>query len=899
MAAPQNPKGHLLKTLDVNGTEYKYFSLEEMKDDRIDNLPYCIRILLECAVRNCDEFKFTSDHIETILNWSENQGKSEIPFLPARVILQDFTGVPAVVDLAAMREAMKNMGGDPAAINPLVPVDLVIDHSVQVDESGRNPAALQKNQEIEMERNNERFRFLKWGAESFDDLLIVPPGAGIVHQVNLEFLGRSVFNKDGMLYPDSVVGTDSHTPMINGLGVCGWGVGGLEAEAVMCGQEISMVLPQVVGFELQGKLPSGATSTDLVLTVTEKLRKHGCVGKFVEYFGDGLKSMSIEDRATLSNMSPEYGATMGFFPVDEATLKYLIQTGRSEDKVAYIEKYLKAQKLFRAFDGSAKTPQYSSHLTLDLGSVVPSLAGPKRPEDRVALSDLPTEFKQCLNNKVGFKGFGIPEADQSTVVEFDFNGEKIKMTHGDVVISAITSCTNTSNPSVMLAAGVLAKKAVEAGLSVKPYVKTSLSPGSGVVTRYLEESGLQPFLDKLGYSVVGYGCMTCIGNSGDIDPAIGKAIQDGDLVAAAVLSGNRNFEGRIHPLTRANYLASPPLCVAFALAGSVTKDFEKEPVGISADGKEVFLKDIWPSQEEIQEIISNVIKPAFFKDVYKNIQSGSEAWQNLKVNKSTLYEWDPKSTYVRLPPYFDGMTLDTPKSSNISGAHVLLNVGDSVTTDHISPAGNISRKSPAARYLNSNGVEAKQFNTYGARRGNHEVMARGTFANIRLVNKFIGKAAPQTVYGPEKEVMDVFDAAERHVKEGHPLIILAGSAYGSGSSRDWAAKGPFLQGVKAVIAQSYERIHRSNLIGMGIVPLQFKEGENADSLGLTGFEQFDIDLNNGELTPGQDINVTTNTGVKFIVKLRFDTLPELNYYHHGGILNYVLRRLLKQSLKSE
>eukprot|EP00008_Paramoeba_atlantica_P003603 CAMPEP_0201486058 /NCGR_PEP_ID=MMETSP0151_2-20130828/10110_1 /ASSEMBLY_ACC=CAM_ASM_000257 /TAXON_ID=200890 /ORGANISM="Paramoeba atlantica, Strain 621/1 / CCAP 1560/9" /LENGTH=898 /DNA_ID=CAMNT_0047870465 /DNA_START=37 /DNA_END=2730 /DNA_ORIENTATION=+ len=896
MAASQpqeNPHGKLLKTLEVDGKEYKYYSIPDLNDPRIDHLPYCIRILLECAIRNCDEYRFTSKHVETILNWGETQGKEEIPFLPSRVILQDFTGVPAVVDLAAMREAMKDLGGDPQKINPLVPVDLVIDHSVQVDVSGRNPAALEKNQSIEMERNNERFQFLKWGAESFDDLLIVPPGAGIVHQVNLEFLGRSVFDKNGVLYPDSVVGTDSHTPMINGLGVCGWGVGGLEAEAVMCGQEISMVLPQVVGFELKGKLPSGATSTDLVLTVTESLRKHGCVGKFVEYFGEGLRNLSIEDRATLSNMSPEYGATMGYFPVDEGTLKYLRQTGRPDEKLAYIEAYLKAEKLFRSFDGKEPTPKYSSHLELDLSTVVPSLAGPKRPEDRVTLANLPTEFQECLDNKVGFKGFGIPKEVQENVVEFTYEGQTHKLSHGSVVISAITSCTNTSNPSVMLAAGVLAKKAVEAGLSVRNYIKTSLSPGSGVVTRYLQESGLTPYLEKLGFSVVGYGCMTCIGNSGDIPSEVEKAIQDGDLVASAVLSGNRNFEGRIHPLTRANYLASPPLCVAFALAGSVTKDFDKEPVGVSDSGKEIFLRDIWPSQEEIQEIISNVIKPSFFKEVYANIKSGSPAWQGLQVSKSTLYEWDPNSTYVRLPPYFKGMSLEPPVASNISGAHVLLNVGDSVTTDHISPAGNIARRSPAARYLQEHSVEPKSFNTYGARRGNHEVMARGTFANIRLVNKFIGKAAPQTLYTPTKEVMDVYDAADRHIKEGHPLIILAGAAYGSGSSRDWAAKGPYLQGVKAVIAISYERIHRSNLIGMGIVPLQFKEGENADSLGLTGFEQFDIDLQEGKLVPGQDIQVSTNDGKKFTVTLRFDTEPELNYFRHGGILQFVLRRLLK------
>mmetsp|Transcript_6441 Transcript_6441/g.18253 ORF Transcript_6441/g.18253 Transcript_6441/m.18253 type:complete len:898 (+) Transcript_6441:85-2778(+) len=895
-SGPQkNPYDELVKELKVGDATLKYYSLANLKDDRIDTIPYCIRILLECALRKCDEFSFRKVDVETILNWKETQGKAEIPFLPSRVILQDFTGVPAVVDLAAMREAMRTLGNEPQKINPLVPVDLVIDHSVQVDVSGRDPAAVKRNQEIEMERNHERFRFLKWGAQSFEGLRIVPPGAGIVHQVNLEFLARSVFNKDGLLYPDSVVGTDSHTPMINGLGVCGWGVGGLEAEAVMCGQEISMVLPEVVGYELVGELPPGATSTDLVLTVTTNLRAHGCVGKFVEYFGEGLKGLSIEDRATLSNMTPEYGATMGFFPVDEATIRYLRQTGRPEEQLAYVESYLRAQKLFRSLEEAAPTPNYSSVMRLDLSTVVPCLAGPKRPQDHVTLADMKADFERCLSAKVGFKGFAIPEEKQSTVVDFEYGGEKHQLRHGDVVISAITSCTNTSNPSVMLAAGLLAKNAVEAGLSVKNFVKTSLSPGSGVVTRYLKDSGLLPSLEKLGFSVVGYGCMTCIGNSGTLPDELVEAITKGDLVVSGVLSGNRNFEGRIHPHTRANYLASPPLVVAYALAGSVLRDFEKDPLGVSEKtGKPVFLRDIWPSRDEIQKIIAETIKPAFFREVYENIQSGSKEWQELEVSKSVMYEWDPKSTYVRHPPYFKGMAPEPAAPADITDAYCLLNLGDSVTTDHISPAGTIARRSPAARYLEENGIVPRQFNTYGARRGNHEVMARGTFANIRLVNKFIGKAAPQTVYTPTKEVMDVYDAADAHIQEGHQLVILAGSAYGSGSSRDWAAKGPYLQGVRAVIAVSYERIHRSNLIGMGIVPLQFKDGESADSLGLTGFEKFSIVLNGGQLTPGQDIEVKTDSGKTFTVKLRFDTLPELNYWKHGGILNYVIRRLLKE-----
>ncbi|KAG2577234.1 hypothetical protein PVAP13_6NG087600 [Panicum virgatum] len=729
-----------------------------------------------------------------------------------------------------MRDAMAKLGSDANKINPLVPVDLVIDHSVQVDVA-RSPNAVQANMELEFSRNKERFGFLKWGSSAFQNMLVVPPGSGIVHQVNLEYLGRVVFNTDGILYPDSVVGTDSHTTMIDGLGVAGWGVGGIEAEATMLGQPMSMVLPGVVGFKLTGKLRSGVIATDLVLTVTQILRKHGVVGKFVEFYGEGMGKLSLADRATIANMSPEYG---------------------------------------------------------------PSMSGPKRPHDRVPLKDMKSDWHACLDNKVGFKGFAVPKDQQDKVVKFDFHGQPAEIKHGSVVIAAITSCTNTSNPSVMLGAGLVAKKACELGLEVKPWVKTSLAPGSGVVTKYLLQSGLQEYLNQQGFHIVGYGCTTCIGNSGDLDESVSAAIAENDVVAAAVLSGNRNFEGRVHPLTRANYLASPPLVVAYALAGTVDIDFEKEPIGIGKDGKEVYFRDIWPSTEEIAQVVQSSVLPDMFKGTYEAITKGNPMWNQLTVPEASLYSWDPKSTYIHEPPYFKDMTMSPPGPFAVKDAYCLLNFGDSITTDHISPAGSIHKDSPAAKYLMERGVDRKDFNSYGSRRGNDEVMARGTFANIRIVNKFLkGEVGPKTIHVPTGEKLYVFDAAMRYKSEGLATIILAGAEYGSGSSRDWAAKGPMLLGVKAVIAKSFERIHRSNLVGMGIIPLCFKAGEDADSLGLTGHERYSINLptNLSEIRPGQDVTVTTDNGKSFTCTLRFDTEVELAYFNHGGILPYVIRNL--------
>ncbi|KAK2167720.1 hypothetical protein LSH36_25g10021 [Paralvinella palmiformis] len=936
-----NPFNHLLKTINIGDKDFKYYDLLQLDATKYDKLPFSIRVLLESAVRNCDNFHILEKDVTNILKWEDHQTQSvEIPFKPARVILQDFTGVPAVVDFAAMRDAVVRLGGDADKINPVCPADLVIDHSVQVDvarsvlryapnpgggsvgrtcsRQQRNPpcsicvnsglpildqvcpfhqqktegaTALQKNEELEFERNKERFLFLKWGAKALQNMLIVPPGSGIVHQVNLEYLGRVVFNVGGLLYPDSLVGTDSHTTMINGLGIVGWGVGGIEAEAVMLGQSISMVLPQVVGYKIIGQLGQLTTSTDVVLTITKHLRQVGVVGKFVEFFGPGISQLSIADRATIANMCPEYGATVGYFPVDEHSMKYLSQTGRDEEKMQVVEAYLKANKLFRNYSDPSEDPVFSQIVELDLSTVVPCCSGPKRPHDRVTVVDMPSDFKACLKNKVGFKGFGIPEDKLSTTVPFVFDNQEYSLTHGSVVIAAITSCTNTSNPSVMLGAGLLAKKAVEAGLTVKPYIKTSLSPGSGVVTYYLKESGVIQYMETLGFDVVGYGCMTCIGNSGPLPDPVADAIEKGDLVTAGVLSGNRNFEGRIHPLTRANYLASPPLVIAYALAGSVLTDFEKEPLGTNADGKNVYLRDIWPSRDEIMEVEHRHVIPAMFKEVYSRIQYGNERWNELAAPDSMLYPWDPKSTYIKSPPFFETMTKELPKVSGITDAFVLLNLGDSVTTDHISPAGSISRNSPAARHLASKGLTPREFNSYGSRRGNDAIMARGTFANIRLVNKFIGKAAPKTIYIPTGEVMDVFDASQRYISDGRRMIILAGKEYGSGSSRDWAAKGPWMLGIKAVIAESYERIHRSNLVGMGIVPLQYHPGDTAESLNLTGKESYTIEIPE-DLKPGQAVTVKLNDGRSFQVVARFDTDVELTYFHHGGILNYMIRTML-------
>ncbi|PPS11717.1 hypothetical protein GOBAR_AA08927 [Gossypium barbadense] len=804
MAAEHPFKAVLTSLPKPGGGEFgKFYSLPALNDPRIDKLPYSIRILLESAIRNCDNFQVKKEDVEKIIDWENTAPKQvEIPFKPAR----DFTGVPAVVDLACMRDAMHKLGSDTSKINPLVPVDLVIDHSVQVDVT-RSENAVQANMELEFQRNKERFSFLKWGSSAFRNMLVVPPGSGIVHQVNLEYLGRLVFNTDGILYPDSVVGTDSHTTMIDGLGVAGWGVGGIEAEAAMLGQPMSMVLPGVVGFQLSGKLRNGVTATDLVLTVTQMLRKHGVVGKFVEFYGDGMGELSLADRATIANMSPEYGATMGFFPVDHVTLQYLKLTGRSDETVAMIESYLRANNMFVDYDEARtflllqfflfKIPQqervYSSYLELNLAEVEPCISGPKRPHDRVPLREMKADWNSCLNNKVGFKGFAVPKEAQGKVAKFSFHGQPAELKHGSVVIAAITSCTNTSNPSVMLGAGLVAKKACELGLQVKPWIKTSLAPGSGVVTKYLLQSGLQEYLNKQGFHIVGYGCTTCIGNSGDLDESVASAISENDIIAAAVLSGNRNFEGRVHALTRANYLASPPLVVAYALAGTVDINFDKEPIGTGKDGKSVYFKDIWPSTEEVAEAVQSSVLPNMFKSTYEAITKGNPMWNQLSVPSSTMYSWDPHSTYIHEPPYFKNMTMEPPGAHGVKDAYCLLNFGDSITTDHISPAGSIHKDSPAAKFLLNRGVECKDFNSYGSRRGNDEVMARGTFANIRLVNKLLnGEVGPKTIHVPTGEKLYVFDAAMRYKDAGHDTIVLAGAEYGSGSSRDWAAKGPML-----------------------------------------------------------------------------------------------------------
>lgn len=892
MAGSTNPYQKLLKTIEINGSTYTYYDVSAL-GPKYDRLPFSIRVLLESCVRNCDNFQVLEKDVSNVLDWESKQGNEEsveIAFKPARVILQDLTGVPAVVDFAAMRDAVKDLGGDPDRINPICPADLVIDHSVQVD-FARTPDALNKNQDLEFVRNKERFQFLKWGAQAFDNMLIVPPGSGIVHQVNLEYLARVVFTGP-LLHPDSVVGTDSHTTMINGLGVVGWGVGGIEAEAVMLGQAISMLLPKVVGYKLVGELNPLATSTDLVLTITKHLRSLGVVGKFVEFFGPGVGALSIADRATVANMCPEFGATLAHFPVDARSLEYLHQTNRPKEKIDVIEAYLRATKQFRDYTNPEQDPVFSEVVELDLGDVVTSVSGPKRPQDRVSVAIMKKDFQDCLTNKVGFKGYGLSPSQLSASGDFTYSdGKTYTITHGSVIIAAITSCTNTSNPSVMLGAGLLAKKAVENGLSVLPYIKTSLSPGSGVVTYYLRESGVVPYLEKLGFNTVGYGCMTCIGNSGPIDDNIANTIEKNELVCCGILSGNRNFEGRIHPNTRANYLASPLLVIAYALAGTVDVDFETEPLGKRPDGSAVYLRDIWPTRAEIQRVENQFVIPGMFKEVYARIEQGSAAWQALDVPRGRLYSWDANSTYIKKPPFFDGMTKELPAATSVRGARCLLLLGDSVTTDHISPAGSIARNSPAARYLAQRGLTAREFNSYGSRRGNDAVMSRGTFANIRIVNKMAPAPGPKTTHHPSGDVMDIFDAAERYASENVPLIAIVGKDYGSGSSRDWAAKGPYLLGIKAVIAESFERIHRSNLVGMGLLPLQFLPGESAATLGLTGAERYDIILPPA-LAPGQTATVQVDNGTSFQVVVRFDTEVDLTYFKNGGILNYMVRKML-------
>jgi aconitate hydratase len=879
---------------------YRLDRLEKAGLGAISRLPFSIKVLLEAVLRHCDGDMIHEEDVATLAAWqAATPANREVPFKPARVILQDFTGVPSVVDLAAMRSAMKRLGGDPARINPAVPVDLVIDHSVQVDFFG-SPLAIVRNAEIEFERNRERYEFLNWGQKAFANFRVVPPATGIVHQVNLEFLAKVVqARKDGddlLLFPDTLVGTDSHTTMINGLGVLGWGVGGIEAEAVMLGQPFYFLTPQVVGFKLHGRLREGVTATDLVLTVTQMLRKKGVVDKFVEFYGTGLSQMTLPDRATVANMSPEYGATMGFFPVDDETLRYLRSTGRSEEEVSRVERYCKEQGIFRTDE--TPDPEFTDTLGLDLGTVEPSLAGPKRPQDRVSLQGMQASFRTALTAQVKEGGFGLSTEALPRTATVGFNGTQARVGHGSVVIAAITSCTNTSNPSVMLGAGLLAKRAVERGLTVPPYVKTSLAPGSKVVSEYLKEAGLQPYLDQLGFSLVGYGCTTCIGNSGPLPPQVAEAVNENQLVAAAVLSGNRNFEGRIHPEVKANYLASPPLVVAYAIAGTVNIDLTKDPIGHDRQGTPVYLRDLWPSQEEIGETMSRSVQPAMFQKMYANVWDGNPAWNAIPVRGGELYEWSTESTYIQDPPFFADLTPELPPIGDITGARVLALLGDSVTTDHISPAGDIPVDSPAGRYFIERGIEKKDFNSYGSRRGNDRVMVRGCFANIRLKNLLVpGTEGGVTLYFPDGQRMSIYDAAMRYKAERVPLVVIAGKEYGSGSSRDWAAKGTLLLGVMAVLAESYERIHRSNLVGMGVLPLQFKEGESAAALGLTGNEVFDIVGVRYDIQPRKEVSVRAvrpdGTKVNFTAVARLDSPVEVNYYKNGGILQTVLRGLLQ------
>ncbi|MDP8950900.1 MAG: aconitate hydratase [Actinomycetota bacterium] len=937
---------------------YSLKTLDEKVGGDVFSLPISVRVLLESLLRNCGGKFVHEEDVEALASWPESVG-GELAYLPARVVMQDFTGVPAVVDLAAMRSAMQAVGGNPKKINPLVPSDLVIDHSVQVDAFG-SPLALQFNAEREFERNRERYEFLKWGQQAFDNFTVVPPATGIIHQVNLEYLARVVEVKDGVAMPDTLVGTDSHTTMINGLGVLGWGVGGIEAEAVMLGQPYYMLVPEVIGFKLSGALREGVTATDLVLTVTEMLRRHGVVGKFVEFYGEGLSKLSLPDRATIANMAPEYGATCSFFPVDAETTKYLIGTGRSEELADLVERYTKEQGLYRTDE--TPDPRFTESLELDMDTVEPSLAGPRRPQDRVALGDVRDAFRQALAEMVGSENGGAPAGgawnqyggtyggavsdgssytsndvesypasdtpaeaagvtgegepdptaggapqpgllettpeDVGEIVTVNLDGEEARIRHGSTVIAAITSCTNTSNPSVMIGAGLLARKAVERGLSVEPHVKTSLAPGSKVVTEYLETSGLLPYLEKLNFDVVGYGCTTCIGNSGPLAEEISQAVEENDLVVAAVLSGNRNFEGRINPDVRANYLASPPLVVAYALAGTVDIDLANDPIGRDGYGELVYLKDIWPSQDEVAREVEAALDPSLYKNQYANVYTGNEQWNAVEVPSGDLYEWDPESTYIQEPTFFEDLSPEPGELEDITGARILVKVGDSVTTDHISPAGAIPARSPAGQYLISKGVEPRNFNSYGSRRGNHEVMVRGTFGNIRLRNQLRpGTEGGVTVHFPDEEETTIYEASMRYQEEGVPLIVLAGKEYGTGSSRDWAAKGSFLLGIRAVIAESFERIHRSNLIGMGVLPLQFMPGESADFLGLTGGETYDI-VGLSDLSPGAELTVGIagdKDGKEFKVKARVDSPVEVEYLRNGGILQTVLRQLLKES----
>ena len=887
--------------LQTSHGKYTFYRLDQLERDgltQLSRLPFSIRIMLEAVMRQCNGKEITQQDVRNLAGWKPRAERPVLPYQPARVVMQDFTGVPAVVDLAAMRAAMARLGGDPAKINPLVPVDLVIDHSVQVDFFA-TPDALVRNAELEFQRNRERYEFLRWGQKAFRNFRVVPPATGIVHQVNLEYLADVVLarEEDGerLVFPDTLVGTDSHTTMINGLGVVGWGVGGIEAEAAMLGQPIDMLTPDVIGFKLFGRLPEGVTATDLTLTITQMLRKRGVVDKFVEFFGPGLEVLALPDRATIANMAPEYGATIGFFPVDDETLRYLRLTGRPEEVVERVELYCKAQGLFRT--PQTPDPEFTDTLELDLSTVVPSLAGPKRPQDRVPLTDMQRTFRSALTAPVSERGYELKEADLERKVKIGTNGHSTEISHGAVVIAAITSCTNTSNPSVMISAGLLAKKAVARGLHVRSYVKTSLAPGSRVVSDYLQQAGLLEPLAKLGFNIVGYGCTTCIGNSGPLTGEVVKAITGGDLVAAGVLSGNRNFEGRIHPYVKANYLASPPLVVAYALAGTVDIDLYNDPLGSDADGNPVYLREIWPTNQEVQEAVASSVSADMFKQKYGAVFSGNETWNAIQSGDDELYGWVPSSTYIQEPPFFVELSRDVPAIKPLRNARVLAFLGDSITTDHISPAGSIPADGPAGRFLIANGVQPRDFNSFGSRRGNDRVMTRGTFANIRLKNRLVpGVEGGVTLHLPDGEQMSIYDAAVKYRQEGVPLVVIAGKEYGTGSSRDWAAKGTNLLGVRAVIAESYERIHRSNLVGMGVLPLQFKPGENADSLGLNGQEIYSIEGMDDSLQPQSELRVRAikddGSSITFQVIARLNTLVEAEYYRNGGVLNTVLRNML-------
>ncbi|XP_061856657.1 iron-responsive element-binding protein 2 isoform X2 [Colius striatus] len=961
---PGSPYQPVIETLG-NYPQKRFYNVAKLGGTKYDILPYSIRVFFESSVRNCDGLLVKETDAMNILDWKTKQNNVEVPFCPARVVLQDFTGIPAMVDFAAMREAVRNAGGDPAKVNPACPTDLTVDHSLQIDFSkcaiqnapnpgggdtqkaaaklsplraaprkppcrgqmgckgpcgaadpGRNsgqfsaqienmpilcpfhlqpvpePETVLRNQEMEFGRNKERLQFFKWSSKVFKTVSIIPPETGMAHQVNLEYLSRVVFEVKDFLYPDSVVGTDSHTTMVNGLGILGWGVGGIETEAVMLGMPLTLTLPEVVGCELTGTASLLATSIDIVLGITKQLRQADVTGKLVEFFGTGVAQLSVADRTTIANMCPEYGAILSFFPVDNVTLKHLKHTGFDKAKLEVMEAYLKAVKLFRNDESSSTEPEYSQIVQINLSSIVPCVSGPKRSQDRVAVNNMKSDFQACLNEKSGVKGFQIAVEKQNDIVPVQYEGNEYKLSHGCIVIAAVISCTNNCNPSVMLAAGLLAKKAVEAGLVVKPYIRTSLSPGSGMVTHYLSSSGVLPYLNKLGFEVVGYGCSTCVGNTAPLPEAIRNAIKQGDIIACGILSGTKNFEGRLCDCVRANYLASPPLVVAYAIAGTVRIDFETEPLGTGFNGKSVYLRDIWPTRRELHEVEEECVISSMFKELKEKMEKGNKRWNSLEAPLSTLFPWDLKSTYIRCPSFFDKLAKEPAPVQAIENAHVLLYLGDSVTTDHISPAGSIARSSAAAKYLTNRGLTPREFNSYGARRGNDAVMTRGTFANIKLLNKFIGKPAPKTIHFPSGQTLDVFEAAELYQKEGIPVIILAGKKYGLGSSRDWAAKGPFLLGVKAVLAESFEKAHRSQLIGIGIAPLQFLPGENPSTLNLTGKEQFSI-LFPQELSPRMTLDIKTSTGKVFSTIALFENDVEIALYKYGGSLNFVARRFLQ------